>query len=190
MSDLTRFRNGDREHFTVVVRTHASLVRHVALSFAIDGDHADDLFQAIWVQIYQKASSYTGGGSIEAWIHRVATNFCITEHRSRKARRDMQQRFAGEATPEQAGSHFLDPISHTEQAEIHEKLHRALAYLSDREHQAVTLRILEGRSPEETAEIMGITPATVRSNIRFAVKRLRAMMEDPGEDLSRFRSTC
>lgn len=188
MIDLEKFREGDRAYFKVVVREHGSLVQHVARSFAIDGDHADDLFQAIWIQVYEKSSSYSGSGSIEAWIHRVATNCCVTDHRARRSRRAMQERFLREAAPDRASPGFLDPLSHTARAELHEKLHRALACLPDRQFQAVTLRVLEGHGPEETARIMGITTATVRSNVRHALKRLRTIVEDPGDELSRFRS--
>ena len=77
-----------------------------------------------------------------------------------------------------------DALTELERREFHQELHRAMAHLSEREHEAVSLRILEGRTPGEVAGIMGIDKATVRSHIRHAVERLRKIMEDPGYELS------
>lgn len=190
MFDLKRFRESDREYFDVVMNMYAGLVMQVTRSFAMDEDHAEDLFQNVWIQIYEKAGSYASRGSIEAWIHRVASNVCLSEHRSRKVRKEMWQRFGADpSTWETAGTTQPDPLAHTERSERLEKFHRALAQLPDRQQQTIVLRALDGLSPAETATVMGLSTATVRSNMRHAIKRLTSIMEDPGESLSRYRST-
>jgi len=67
---------------------------------------------------------------------------------------------------------------------LHRLVRQALDDLPPREKQAMTLRIIEGRSPRETAEIMRITPDTVRSHVHHALQRVRARMDDPADPLS------
>ena len=77
-----------------------------------------------------------------------------------------------------------DPLSEAERSELQSKLHRALAHLSERELQAICLRILEGKTPDEVAEIMGVEKSTVRSNIRHGISHLRELMEGSDDELS------
>ena len=74
-----------------------------------------------------------------------------------------------------------NPADEAERNEQNHLLHQAMTELPDRQHVTVMLRIVEGLSASETAELMGVTVATVRSNLRHAVSRLRSIMEDPRE---------
>lgn len=189
MIDRERLEAGDPQHFEEIVRTYAPLVLAITRSFATDLDHAEDLFQQVWQKTYEKRASFSGHGSFEAWLHRLATNLCRSDHRSRKHRRAALERLMGAADSESWTQQPMSPLARLERRELHERLHRALANLSEREHEALLLRVFEGRSPDEVAAAMGIRKATVRSLIRHAVKRLKELMEDPGDDLSRREST-
>ena len=74
-------------------------------------------------------------------------------------------------------------MDEADKRENHLKLHRALAKLSNREHEAICLRILEKKKPDEVARIMGIKKSTVRSIIRHGITRLKKLMEAPGDEL-------
>ncbi len=189
MSEVERFKAGDSAHFGKLVREFGPMVLDVARSYARDLDQAEDLFQEIWKRAFEKRDTWDGRGALRAWLHRVATSVCISEYRVRKVRARAFEEFVSQEPDLEVGWRPLDPLAHTERKEFHARLHRALGALSDREHQAVSLLVLEGRPSKEVARIMGTTTATVRSNIRHAVTRLKLLMEDPGDDLSRHRST-
>ena len=188
MFDADAFKKRDHRQFDFVIDKYAYLVRHVVRSFALNRDHADDLAQMVWVQVYQRAQSFAERGSIEAWIHRIATNVCLTDFRSTKMKIDKEQKLAEEGGgSDLAGWRPEDPSVSVERAERLEAIHRALAELPERQHETVVLRLVENRSPSETARIMGVTPPTVRSNLRHALKKLKELMEDPGDAMSRYR---
>ena len=191
MIDLKRFREGDDSHFAELVRTHGALVVAVTQSFARDPDHAEDLFQDVWRHAWVKRHSYDARGSFKAWLHRLATNVCRTEYRRRRTRRRVLDKLVRDIDPEARVSRPIDRLAWAERSEFELRLHRALAHLTEREHEALLLRVLEGRTAFEVANIMGIEKATVRSLIRHAVKRLRSIMENPEDEdeLSRSRST-
>jgi RNA polymerase sigma-70 factor (ECF subfamily) len=191
MIDLERFTAGDESHFAELVRSHGGLVLAVTGSFAHDADHAEDLFQEVWRQVYGKRGSYTGRGSFRAWLHRLATNVCRSEYRAQRTRGQALEQLLRDAHGGTRVWRPPDPLAHTEQSELEQRLHRALAQLSEREHEALLLRVIEGRTPAEVAGIMGVEKATVRSLIRHAVKRLRTILEssDDEDELSRTRST-
>lgn len=189
MIDRERFWTGDPTYAEELVRRFGPMVLMVARAYRGDLDHAEDLFQEIWMHAFKKRRSYDGRGSFEGWLHRLATNVCIGEYRGRKARSSALGRFAREGQGEERGWKPLDPLAGTEREELHLRLHRALRHLSEREHEAVTLRIIEGHAPEDVARIMGLEKASVRSHIRHAIRRLRSILEDPGDELSRHESS-
>lgn len=102
-------------------------------------------------------------------------------------RRKAHERAAQEGVP--IGSDLAGEPWHLETGSVarNRKLHMALTCLSPRQHQAIWLRLFEERESEDVAVIMGVKRATVRSNIRHGVKRLKELMEVPEDELSRYQ---
>lgn len=187
MFDPERFAGGDEQYVREIVREHEPMVLVICRSFARDDDHTDDLAQETWLTVCAKVGSFKGEGSFRAWLSRVCMNVCLTEARTQKARAERLRRFAQEAKT--MDWRRIDPLAETERRELQHATYRALPQLSDGEREAVTLRILEGLSAAEAADLMGVAPATVRSHLRHAINRLRTIMEDPDNELSRYRAT-
>jgi len=175
--DGEKFRRGDHSHFREVVRAFGPLALQVARRFARDEAHGEDLFQEIWKQVFEKRQTYSGRGSFVSWLHRVAVNTCITDYRAGRIRRETLVLVEQQTRSHRPGWTPPDPLTETEQSESRERLYMALAQLPERELQAITLRILEDKTPGEVSEIMGIARATVRCHISRGVQRLKAMME-------------
>lgn len=186
MFDTERFARGDREHFKEIMQSYSRVVILVCRAFAVDQDHEEDLFQETWKTVYARRASYSGSGSFEPWLHRVATNVCLDDHRARRISGAALQRYVRETGS--ATRHGLDPLASTERSELRRALHQALSRLPEAQQAAIMYRVLDGLSTEEVAARMGIRPATVRSHIRHGIKRLRTLMEDPENGLSRYRS--
>jgi RNA polymerase sigma-70 factor (ECF subfamily) len=181
--EFERLRIGDPESMPELVRAYSPLVLKVARTFAADQDHADDLFQEIWRHIFSVLNSYEGRASVGGWIRTVATNLCISECRAQKARRAAHEEKGRELTVEMDGGRD-SPAEELERKELDRALHVALSRLAPREHEAVSLRIMEERPPEEVARIMGIKKSSVRSTLRNALERLRRIMEEMNDEMS------
>lgn len=183
MFDRERFRRGDHEYFEELIRTHGPIVLAVARSFGRDSEHSQDLFQEAWGRVFERRMSYDGRGSFEAWLHRLATNVCLGVLRSEMTRHRALYQMAQERRGEDLVWTPVGPLRDAEQTELQRRLNRAMAHLSDRQYQAVTLRILEGRAPADVARIMSCTKDTVRSHIRHAMRRLRQLWEDQNDEM-------
>jgi len=180
MIDADRFRNGDPAYFRELLRCHGWVVLAVVETFGKDSDHMDDLFQETWIRVYEKRKTFRGQGSFEAWLGRVARSVCISDFRARR------RAAAGRRTtsPVDLAAPGTDPSSAAEKKDLRRKLQVALGQLSDREHEVISLRILEEVSSDEVANRLGISPATVRSNLRHGIQRLRKLMEGRENELS------
>ena len=185
--DASRFLSGDRAYAAEVVRAHHGFVLSVCRAFARSGDEAEDLAQETWKAVVSNADTFRGMGSFRAWLHRIATNVCLSYMRSRKASIDGRRRYALEAGGEEP---VIRPDGGVgiERRELRASVQGAIARLTERERTAVTLRVLEGRSTTEVAGMMEVTEATVRSHLRHGINHLRRIMEDPESDLHRHRA--
>jgi RNA polymerase sigma-70 factor (ECF subfamily) len=174
--DRKKLRDGDERHFRDLVQTFGPLTFRIARRFGHDEGHAEDLFQEIWKQVFEKRGTYSGSGPFAAWLHRVATNTCISDFRAARIRARALRRMENEGKDFHGGWRPPDPLAETERSEWQRRLHAAMAQLPDRELEAITLRIFERKTPGEVSDIMGIARTTVRCHISRGVKRLRGFM--------------
>jgi len=178
MTDPGRFRSGDHGYFESLLRDHGPMVLQICSAYGESADHAEDLFQKIWIQAYKKRGSYRGDGSFEAWLRRIANNVCIGDFRAHRVRKEVLGNLEGERLGEELNWRPSDPLEEVEGRKLHGALIRALGDLPRREREAICFRVLDEKTPQEVADIMGTTKATVRSNIRHGIKRLKEILEE------------
>ena len=176
MVDLKRFRDGDDEYFEQIMQIRGPMVLRVCQPYADSHDHAKDLFQDIWTQVYLKRESFRGEGSFEAWLGRIAKNICINDLKARKNRADSLHGPRGEPMTEALHWKPPDPLREAERSELHSNLLQAMDQLPRREREAISLSVFDEKTSGEIAEVMGTKEATVRSTIRHGIKRLRELL--------------
>lgn len=179
MIDGERLRRGDRLYFDGLVREFSSLVYRIASRYSHDQASCDDLFQDIWIRVWQRRASFRSEGSFVAWLMRVAHNVGVSRLRSdrrRAAREEALMRDPDQRAP--------DPLQQLASRERLDALFAAILELPSREREALLLRLDESVSTQHAAERMGVKPATVRSLVRNGVRRLSTQLRRQGDDPS------
>jgi RNA polymerase sigma-70 factor, ECF subfamily len=175
--DRDRLRSGDAEFFEELVKEYGGVVLRVAGSFASGRDDAEDLFQEIWLRVFERRESYSGG-SFLAWLFTVARRTCISRYRRDRTRLRTLERMSNEELVAAGSPSKEDALCALIRKQRAEDLSRRLLALTEREQMAIVLRVIEGRTPDEVSEMMDCEKATVRSLIRNGVSRLRKTLED------------
>jgi RNA polymerase sigma factor (sigma-70 family) len=70
------------------------------------------------------------------------------------------------------------PAASAEREELRSIVRDGIAALPPKHRSVIVLFYLHGRSINETAEILGIRPGTVKSRLHFGLRALRARLED------------
>lgn len=180
--DADAFQRGDLESLRRVFEHFSPLMESTAASYAKDGGDRDDLFQEICVRVWERRAQYAGRGSLGGWINRVAHSVCLNWTRQQRSRKEREARYASEmASMNGARPDLGDPAENLVQDEFLRRLRHCLSCLPKRQGDTFLLIHFEGYTTAEAAMIQGVRPATVRSNLRHANKRLRIMMEDDRE---------
>ena len=181
--DPSRFSYEEEKYTRRVVRTYSPLVAAVCSKYAEDWDHRQDLCQETWTVVCAKANTYrpTATGSFRAWLYRVTTNVCISDLRFRIRAKEAMERYRVRECHKELWEDPRVEGEKTARETVSRAIWDSVATLPTRQHQAVTLTVLAEKSIQETAQIMGVVPATVRSHLRHAVQHLRKRAGPPSQ---------
>ncbi|GAA3374233.1 SigE family RNA polymerase sigma factor [Streptomyces sannanensis] len=154
---------GEADFTAFTQATYASLLRTARLLTG-DSHAAEDLVQAALVKVYLHWSRSAAWASPQAYARKVVVNLYATWRRRRWHAEIAHSDHAAEADGrDMAGG-----------AEARLELARALTTLPRAQRAVVVLRFYEDLSVEETAELLGCSPGTVKSRTNRALERLRA----------------
>ncbi len=180
-SETTLLREGDPELFKKLIREHTGSLLGWVRSYADGADEADDLVQEVWQRVIGKRSTYRGTGSFRGWLYRVARSVCVDHSRrgsaTRTRREELDAQLQAEAVAD-VRAQAASAATKTPGAVAAERLalravRDAVGELPPRQREVVTLRIIEGMSTRETAEIMGCAQGTVKASLSQAIGKLR-----------------
>jgi RNA polymerase sigma-70 factor (sigma-E family) len=161
----------DREFTEFVVIERAALVRVATLLVSGDGAKAEDVVQTALTRLYlawPRVRKHTAG----AYARRCVVNAAIDDRRSLFSRRErvsaqVPEFAVADARPDATGIAAL------------------LAALPAGMRTAVVLRYVEGLSIAETADAMGCSEGTVKSQSARGLDRLRAAMPQEAQPAAR-----
>ncbi|MEU6376127.1 sigma-70 family RNA polymerase sigma factor [Streptomyces sp. NPDC046909] len=159
-------------------------------------DEAEDLVQETYLRAWRSYDGYEGRASLRTWLHRIATNTCLTALESR-ARRPLPSGLGGPSeAPEEplrapatdipwlqpVPDSLLDPATVVAaRGSLRLALVAALQHLPARQRAVLILRdVLAWRAPE-VAALLGTSTAAVKSSLQRARARLDEIA--PDEDL-------
>jgi len=175
---MLRYRNGDGAAFQQLYERHKGPLYRYFLRQTPDQQTAADLFQEAWTKIIAARRRYEPSARFNTYMYQVAHN-CLVDHWRKLGRtpaadaalRDDPEQTRGTANTEAA----------VEQAQRTERFGPALESLPEAQRSAFLLHEEGGLTLAEIAFVTGAPEETVKSRLRYALKRLRAVLTD-GED--------
>lgn len=149
-------------------------VRWAALHLGSRAD-AEDTVDEVMLELMAKWPVITDQPNPPAYAWAVLKNRTIDAVRARRRRPMVMDIAAFESS---ALSHAtVDPISELETSLA---IHAAIRQLPERQRDVVVMRFCLGHTTRQTADVLGISEATVRSTVRDARRRLaRTLGLDP-----------
>lgn len=177
--DLDAFRRGDSDTFRIVLQHFGQLIQVIAAGHTGNAHDREELFQEITVRLWERRAQYSARGPLGGWINRIAHRFCYDWEKAQVAREAAAERHATEVlAPDDAGAVLEDPSSLMDRKDFMDDLRLALAQLPEKQERTFTLIHIEGYSTVEVAGMLGARRATVRSNLRHAIRKLREFMRE------------
>ncbi|HEX8695720.1 MAG TPA: RNA polymerase sigma factor [Longimicrobium sp.] len=172
---VERARRGDQRAFRLLVERYEPVVASTVVGMLGPGDDADDVGQETFIRFYRSLGRYRGEASLATWLRRIAVNLSLN---ALKRRRRFALRFPSRDRP---GARLPDPPAEaTDEAEAGEAraaVRAAIDRLGPKHRPVVVLRMIDGCSTRETAEVLGIREGTVLSRLSRAMRELERWLE-------------
>jgi RNA polymerase sigma-70 factor, ECF subfamily len=166
---IERVRGGDREAFGALVHRHMRRAYRIAFRLLGHREDAEDLVQEAFIAALEKIDSFDTTRAFAPWFNRIVVNRGLNARKARSIR-------TTEVIPESAQADTLSPAGALERSELRASVHGALAGLPARQRTIVELFELEGFSGAEIAEMLEISPGTVRWHLHEARRALRGVL--------------
>src|SRR6476469_2014641 len=138
---------------------------------------AEDVVQDTYVRAFTHLEQFRGDSSLSTWLSRIAMNESLG--RLRRQRPGVEWSELEKSTPQAQIIPFPlvssdDPEKSMAQREIQQVVEHAIDELPEPFRLVFITRVIEGMNVEETAEILGLKPETVKTRLH----RARAMLRD------------
>jgi len=169
---IGRARTGDERAFRVLVERYESAVAATVIGMLGPGDDADDVGQETFIRFYRALGDFRGDASVKTYLRRIAVNLSLNalKRRRRFALRFLSRDRAREPLPEPPAETGDD----VERREAQGRVRAAIDRLGPKHRPVVVLRMIEGCSTRETAEVLGVPEGTVLSRLSRAMEQLAA----------------
>jgi RNA polymerase sigma-70 factor (sigma-E family) len=158
--------NDGEESFRVFVGTRLPALKRSAWLLVGDVHLAEDLVQTALTKAAMRWERIVARGDPEAYVRRIL----YTEHVSWWRRRRFTE-VPGDGIADRSAAPPDDVPTRV-------TLQRALAKLTPKQRAVLVLRYYEDLSETQTAELLGVSVGTVKSQTRHALGRLRALAPD------------
>jgi RNA polymerase sigma-70 factor (ECF subfamily) len=168
---------GHQAAFEVLMRRHNRALFRTARAIVRDDAEAEDALQEAYMKAYRAMGTYRGDARLSTWLARVVANEALMRLRKRERRSAIVPLQAGidlDAVHEIAEPDMANaPEQSARRAEMRKLLEQRIDALPGAYRSVFMLRAVEEYSVEETAAILQVPEATVRSRFHRARGLLR-----------------
>lgn len=186
---MLRYRSGDLAAFRELYRRHSRGLYNFIAWRSPRRDWVDEIVQDSWANLHQARERYAPQASFRTYLFQIARNRLIDHLRQNRLvlAGELQGKSCdGEDADEVHFSALVDSVGQDEtqspeavlvRRREYAALHAAIKALPNEQREALVLQQFNDMSLEEIAELVAAPIETVKSRLRYAMKKLRQQLE-------------
>ena len=171
----------DADAFRTIMQRHNRRLYRIARSVLRNNTEAEDAVQEAYVSAFTHLASYRGELSLAAWLSRITMNEALGRLRRRRPTVDIaaleETRTEAEIIQFPLSTQNDDPERTMAQRQILQLVEQATDDLPEAYRLVFVTRVIEGMSVEETADLLGIKPETVKTRLHRARQLVREQLD-------------
>ena len=167
---VERWKSGDERAATLIVERHAPALGRYALNLGVRED-VEEVVQDTFVRAFAAIDSFRGESSMRTWLFTIERRLVLDRARSEK-RRGMQLEIE-ESDLVTSGDALGDIVA----SETEGRILAAVARLSPTQREVFTLRVGEGLSYREIADVAGTTEGAARVHYHNALRIVKESID-------------
>jgi RNA polymerase sigma-70 factor (ECF subfamily) len=171
MELIGRWKAGDSRAATQLVGRHSQALARFAAS-AGEREGIEELVQDTFVRAFASLDSFRGDSSLRTWLFTIERRLMLDRRRTERRSRETVPVGDNDSVSEYGA---LDSLI---AEEAQERVRKSLDALSPMQREVFTLRVQQGLSYKEIAEVVGSTEGATRVHYHNAVKTVKEFLKD------------
>lgn len=163
---------GDRYAFEEIVRRYQNMVARTVKGMLGDSVFSEDIGQEVFIKLYHSLSEFRGEAKLSTYIQKIAINLTLNEIKRRKRYFSL---FSQKGNNEMYEVEIADHDTQ-EKKDASELVSKALMKIDPKFRIIVAMRMLQGYSTKETAEILDLPLGTVLSRLSRAQEQMKNIL--------------
>lgn len=168
---LEAAQGGDESALVSLIQTHQHRIHNYVARLVPQSADAEDITQEVLLEMIKAIKTFRGEASLATWLFRIATNKISDFFRKRAKHRTFwldETRENGTVRPEIPDTRPgpLDTLDHQEREAL---VDRVFGKLPEVYRSVLILRVQEGLSYQQMAEVLGCAVGTVKSRIHYGM---------------------
>ncbi|MGE0281321.1 MAG: RNA polymerase sigma factor [Rhizobiaceae bacterium] len=171
----------DAEAIRHIIKSHNQRLYRLARAVMHSNADAEDVLQEAYLRTFANLDSFRGESSLSTWLSRITLNEALARLRKQKRLKRAAPVDGSVADaqiiPFPLNSSADDPERTMAQRQLLQLVEQATDDLPDGFRMVFVARVIEGLSVEETAALLGLQPATVKTRLHRARKLVKDRLE-------------
>lgn len=163
---ISRWRAGDERAATQLVARHAPAVARYAASLGVR-DGVEEVVQDTFVRAFGSLDAFRGESSLRTWLFTIARRLVLDRRRSTRRQRETAELQDGHVSTE------YDALDTLIADEAQQKMRDAIGRLTTTQREVFMLRVNDGMSYKEIAEVVGTTEGAARVHYHNALRQVK-----------------
>ena len=159
---IQRVQDGDEAAFAQLASRHSSRIWQMVVSHSRQIRDAEEIFQDIWVAVWENIGGLREVGSFGAWLRKIAYTTCRRYYAAKAHNRGEILQSAEKL----AETIDRDVLARTREMELRAAVTEAVHHLPERVRAVAVLYYLELWTVNEIAEELGLAAGTVKTRLR------------------------
>jgi RNA polymerase sigma-70 factor (ECF subfamily) len=169
---------GDVQAVRQIIKTYNQRLYRLVRAVLRSNADAEEVLQEAYLKAFANLAGFNGESSLATWLSRIALNAALMRLRAEK-----RLKRASPPSPAEAeiipfpSSSTTDPERIMAQRQLLHLVEQATDALPEAFRLVFVARVIEGLSQEETAALLDLPPATVKTRLHRARKLIRTRLE-------------
>lgn len=164
--------------FRIIMTRYNQRLYRLARGIVGRASEAEDVVQEAYVHAFRSLETFRGDSALSTWLSRIVINEALGRLRKQKREGKVTNLDAAQAEIIQfPGNASDDPERTMAQRQILHLVEEATDHLPATFRAVFVARVIEGLSMEETAELLGIKPETVKTRLYRARQMVRKELD-------------
>jgi RNA polymerase sigma-70 factor (ECF subfamily) len=163
---IARWREGDERAASGLVERHATALARYVSSMG-ERDAVEEVVQDTFVRAFSSLDSFRGESTLRTWLFTIARRLVVDRRRAAKRRKDVA------TLDEVDAATAYTALDNLIADEAERRVREAVQRLSPTQREVFTLRVSEGLSYKEIADIVGTTEGAARVHYHNALRTVK-----------------